>query len=396
MRADTNVSPAPAAPPVPSPSARPTDRIPALDGLRGVAILVVMVFHFCQRFPQRPRGDAGAALFFEVAAIGWCGVDLFFVLSGFLITGILWDTRQGSHYFRSFYARRFLRIFPLYYAVVLVMVLLPSFLAPPQAAVIAPVRHHQPWYWTYTTNVLLAVHGRYTVMPRAAQPMWSLAVEEQFYLLWPLVVWRLKRTTLMRVCVVSMLASLAFRVLGASYGVSRTITYASLPARADVLLAGAFVALWLRGPIDWSRALRTARIVAAMAAGSLVAIAVVRGDLRPEAPVVYTAGFTAFAILFAACVALAARPGRRGMLAGPILGLAGTYSYAMYLFHVPVDEVLHRSGATAALAARLPGPVWLALAQIAVGGLVTTALAVASWHLYEKHFLRLKRLFPYG
>ncbi|MGC2512156.1 MAG: acyltransferase, partial [Acidobacteriaceae bacterium] len=87
--------------------------VPALDGVRGLAILLVLVSHL-MLFNDRTGSRVGDSLS-ALRGLGWVGVDLFFVLSGFLITGILFDTLHDPHYFRSFYMRRFLRIFPLYY-----------------------------------------------------------------------------------------------------------------------------------------------------------------------------------------------------------------------------------------------------------------------------------------
>ena len=157
--------------------------IPALDGLRGIAIILVMLHHFTY---YRPTSGIDA-LIGSVLFFGWTGVDLFFVLSGFLITGILLDTRGSERYFTSFYARRTLRIFPLYYLVLfLAFVVLPKFPAVhPVLAGQADVPPQWP-YWLYLTNFSIAdrgwVHGWVDVA-------WSLAIEEQFYLVWPLVIW---------------------------------------------------------------------------------------------------------------------------------------------------------------------------------------------------------------
>src|SRR5258706_538487 len=184
--------------------------IPALDGLRGVAILLVLVLHFA---PYAPGLQAPTVLldrlYLRVSGIGWTGVDLFFVLSGYLITGILYDTRGSKHYFRQFYARRFLRIFPLYYvALALFLIILPwphSF-----DSVIRELRGDAVWYWTYLYNMRVAATG---FLPSSALGhFWSLAVEEQFYLIWPIVVLWLGRKHLIVTCAVAVVAALACRL----------------------------------------------------------------------------------------------------------------------------------------------------------------------------------------
>jgi peptidoglycan/LPS O-acetylase OafA/YrhL len=165
------------------------DRIDTLDGVRGLAILAVLVDH--SAFWITPTTFVDRAVQ-AVTGSGWAGVDLFFVLSGFLITGILLDAKGGQHYFRSFYARRVLRIFPIYYLTI-ALALAASFIPAivhrfPDAA--AEIHHVLPWYWTYTTNYLISLHG-WAAAPMRTAHLWSLAVEEQFYLVFPLLLWGL-------------------------------------------------------------------------------------------------------------------------------------------------------------------------------------------------------------
>jgi hypothetical protein len=158
---------------------------PALDGVRGIAILLVLFHHFTV---FDPITGVGAWLGFA-ALLGWCGVDLFFVLSGFLITGILIDARGSSRYFSSFYMRRSLRIFPLYFLVVfLSFVVLPRF--PALHDVLAGPTDVVQWpYWTYLVNFAIADRAQF--LHGILDISWSLAIEEQFYIVWAVVVWAL-------------------------------------------------------------------------------------------------------------------------------------------------------------------------------------------------------------
>jgi peptidoglycan/LPS O-acetylase OafA/YrhL len=176
---------------------RPDDRErdPRLDGVRGIAILLVLVYHLTLYGGMAPNGPFLDRLWRTWTLPLGLGVDLFFVLSGFLITGILLDTKDGPDYFRNFYARRFLRIFPLYYATLAATFLL-----------IPAVRLDAVWYWTYLINYRFADVG----WPRVAYlgHFWTLAVEEQFYLVWPALVFFVPRRVLPWLCVAAVTYSI--------------------------------------------------------------------------------------------------------------------------------------------------------------------------------------------
>jgi len=149
--------------------------VPVLDGIRGLAILLVLIHHFAIAGVTLPDSFPGRVAQ-GLTQSAWIGVDLFFVLSGFLITGILYDTRESLNYFRAFYARRFLRIFPLYYGFLFVVM---AFTRPLQI----DWGGRQFLYLTYLDNALIVKH----VFSQPLSPffnlnyLWSLAVEEQFY-----------------------------------------------------------------------------------------------------------------------------------------------------------------------------------------------------------------------
>ncbi|HZJ61945.1 MAG TPA: acyltransferase [Kofleriaceae bacterium] len=156
--------------------------VPALDGVRGLAILLVLAHNLSPFESTRRLIDLSAGLTFD---FGWVGVQLFFVLSGYLISGILLDTRGAPGYYRAFFGRRVLRIFPLYYGVLfLCLVLLPVLGLAPDA--LLADRRHSVWLWTYLINWAEPLGAAIAVFPH----FWSLAVEEQFYLVWPFVVSR--------------------------------------------------------------------------------------------------------------------------------------------------------------------------------------------------------------
>lgn len=367
--------------------------VPALDGIRGAAILLVVIFHSVLFSHVRPT-TAVDRLFVRVAETGWIGVDLFFVLSGFLITGILDDAKGGRQYFRNFYARRVLRIFPLYYGFLCVL----FFLLPPLApdGYFAPLVKDQVWYWTYLTNVSVATRG-WTPVPDANH-FWSLAVEEQFYLIWPWVVFALSRRALMRTCLALVGASLAVRVALHATGSALAATVLT-PARMDGLAIGAFIALATREPGGLARLRPWVRTTTLGSAAVLTVLFFGRHGLRTIDPAVSTVGYTLLALLFGATLVatLAAAPGGglARVFAHRSLQAFGRYSYAQYVFHLPIIFWIHRRSSFAFVPrladSNLPGQ--LLFTVLAIG--LSLGAAIVSWHLYEARFLKLKTLFPY-
>src|SRR5688572_21342309 len=240
-------------------------RIPALDGVRGLAILLVVIFHHTL-MRQETLVDR---VYVNVARFGSSGVDLFFVLSGFLITGILLDSKGGSHYFRNFYIRRTLRIFPLYFAFLFYVFRVCPLIWPdtPLARMSrdAMAGTSEAWYWLYASNLLFARDETFG-HPNLAVT-WSLAIEEQFYLVWPLVVALTSRRALLWTCVALMAGALTVRVWLVAVGAHWILPYVLPMCRIDALAAGALVALAVRGDADpaWNALsffLRRARTVA--------------------------------------------------------------------------------------------------------------------------------------
>src|ERR1041384_6611291 len=226
-----------------------SQRVPELDGLRGVAILLVVLFHYFVQHVQTRVGSPAAYLI-KYLSLSWIGGDIFFVLSGFLVGGILMDQRGTPGYFRVFYLRRALRIFPPY---LLFLALLAATIVwwqfKPGTGLGWLMEDTFPlWsYALYLQNFLMAGEGRFG--PNLTAITWSLAVEEQFYLLFPLLVHCCPRRWLPRLLCVLVLAAPLTRValfLGMSGG--EVAGFVLLPARWDSLLLGALAAWVVREP----------------------------------------------------------------------------------------------------------------------------------------------------
>jgi peptidoglycan/LPS O-acetylase OafA/YrhL len=376
------------------------ERVAALDGVRGIAILMVLVFHF------RLAAAVGPRIWIDEFALktsiaGWTGVDLFFVLSGFLITGILLDAKiSGERYFRNFYSRRVLRIFPAYYLFLgAVLIALPLIGLVGHAARDA-LWDDSGWYAVYLANIQLPVDGRSGAEVSYAGHLWSLAVEEQFYLVWPALVLLLDRRSLLAACAGFIIGAPIVRIVLAQQGIDSTWGYMLTPARMDALAVGGFIAIAARGSWDLRSWLRWLWPVAVVAVGVLITLAASREFLSPYDAWVQGVGFSAVALLFGVVLlaAITAQPESRVHRALTVIPLTslGRYSYALYLVHWPVATILaqhfHAADTVPTLfGSSLPASLVFSLAA----GAISFALAWASYHLWEKHFLKLKARFPY-
>jgi peptidoglycan/LPS O-acetylase OafA/YrhL len=359
--------------------------ITALDGIRGLAVLMVMIFHFFQRgnFLYFPVGKALSA----VSRIGQTGVDLFFVLSGFLITGILIDAKGSRNYLRNFYVRRLLRIFPLQYAA-LAFVL---FVIPLIIHVGWMNFRDQLWGWLFAINIHSTFFHDSLRLPAH---FWSLAVEEHFYLVWPTVVLLCSRRGLYRASWICIAISLIARVVMLKLHLS--VFFFTL-TRLDGLAIGALLALFIRGPRGPERLseIRPQWLLA----GSFILLApmwVLAGGKAGEGA--ETAKYLLLALMYGALLAAAldpARPSIGHLFSNRILTTLGKYSYGLYVWDSILQDVLAPWVSSASLSRWVHNRYLLMLVCWVIQFSTTFLLAFLSWHLFEKQFLKLKRFFAY-
>lgn len=371
----------------------------ALDGLRAIAVIMVFFQHY----------GAGHAFIF---GWGWAGVDIFFVLSGFLITGILYDSQSKAHRYRDFYVRRTLRIFPLYYFIWAVILLL------------APFAH---WQWNIRWAFWPAYLGNYARFFFLHQPgdpyrfdkltfgapvstwfgypfhlyighFWSLCVEEQFYLIWPFIVYQVrKRETLIKICLaVIVLSPIARAVLSMTLSpqlLRMELFYRSLPTRLDALLIGGLIALMLRGPEE-ATLRRLRRPMLFLAAAVFVALYWVFTKTL-ALPLEGSAsnwigmfGFTVIDVFAAALILECIHPGsffETCLRWKPIRAL-GIISYGFYVYH----DLLHDFYSD--LAHRI-SPEYAYPLTLLIAFTATILIATLSYRLLEKPLLKLKDRF---
>jgi peptidoglycan/LPS O-acetylase OafA/YrhL len=369
---------------------------PALDGVRGLAVLSVLLYHFVA---QTVATNGFERVLDWALAYGLLGVDLFFILSGFLITGILYDARDEPDYFRSFYMRRVVRIFPLYYGVLAVVFFIVPLIPSLRETSLGRLHEHQAWAWLYGVNVYLSFHGGWGALSYLDH-FWSLAVEEHFYFVWPLLIWLFRKSprALLRLALGVALLSFASRMVASLAGVDQVVTVVLTPFQLDALCLGGFFAIYVReAGVD----------------------NVVKRALLPMAAAALMVAILAFGIQHYSEVGpLALQPLRRGMyrillaalllwaFAAPASSLVsrffrsrpmvtlGKYSYGLYVYHhfLSYYFTTHR---TEFELGRLVGSHTLAVAIQAVVGIgLSMAVAWVSFEYFEKPFLRLKRFWP--
>lgn len=360
-------------------------RILELDGFRAAAVLMVLISHL---FYGWPLGEAGLSwlphVLLVVIAHGWFGVDLFFILSGFLITGILLDSKDSQHYFRNFYTRRVLRIMPLYFACILVFYFAYD-----------GYRPYLALSFLFLANFFHAFHVQ---APHGPAVFWSLAVEEHFYLLWPLLVRLLKRTWLFALTVLIVVGTPILRGICTHAGMdpeAEIYTYSFF--RFDGLALGAILALWLRSRY-FSRA--SAWKLAGFLVGFSLLVTLIGwpyGIMQSKTVASEALRYTQAQFIFAGAMALAIAyrdSSLTGALRSGFARITADLSYCIYLIHLSLGDGYYWVLRSIRFndVQRLGAPGALALRSLVIVA-ATFGLAALSKKCLEDPFLRLKRYF---
>lgn len=375
--------------------------IPILDGIRGLAILLVIVCHTLGIFSQVGGiYESGIQRFvFFVFGNGWLGVDLFFVLSGYLITGILIRSRGEQNFFVNFYARRTLRIFPLYYMyITLVLFILPMFIP----YMLGQINGYLYLNFLYLQNFIPIASG--TLPEYLLSHLWSLAVEEHFYLIWPLIVYRVSDRKIFKlgaaVIAGAILVRCSFLFLSGmrTFGIEYYV-YRFTLCRADALMLGAMLAYAVRNA-HLSSLLQKYRLPCLYGSGLASVVLVVYAFLQNQkttdvhaSKIVSSIGYTIFSILFTFLIynLLNARRESVGsrFFDNGIMKFFGKYSYAMYIAHYPIIAFIYANFLETYNCDPSKKVLILFVATLAI----TSVVSWLSYHLIEKHFLSLKRFF---
>lgn len=354
-----------------------TQYYPALDGLRGLAILLVVFLH-----------NFG---FMNYFFFGWLGVDLFFVLSGFLITTILLNTLSKPNFLKNFYIRRILRIFPLYY----LLLLLSLFIVPLFADIeVSYYKESQGWLWSYLQNWLFIFKEPYG--DKIVLHTWSLAVEEQFYLVWPLVVLFIKKPKiLIWVMTTTLVITGITRYLIWSYKIE-DLAYSSLYTftRIDGLCIGSIVALSMK--INPEMLKKFKPFVILLAALLNFGFYFINDSHSFTLPYLAFVGYTTFAVLFGILI-YEAVIGESVIIMRifklRILGFFGKISYGLYVYHWPVYLLLFQPIKNWLVGMGFKERNFTDLPSAIAVTLLAVAISSISYRFFEKPILNLKRHF---
>lgn len=370
-------------------------QMPALTGVRGLAVLMVLIFHFVGTVP--PTNTIERAVV-SVTNYGSYGVELFFILSGFLITGILYDTHDHPHYFRNFYMRRSLRIFPLYYGVLALVFFVAPLIGVLHGPTLDYLVERQGWAWLYAVNIYIARQGDWSFS--YLDHFWSLSIEEHFYFFWPLVVFLLARRprTLVAASLAIAMGALLARFIGSLVGMNWWTTYTLTPFRMDGLALGAFLAVAARQPGGLERLARALPWVVTVA-GGLLASSYVWAHLTSDAGGAQILPVRAALILMLlACLLMWALIAPERSITSRFfccrtMAWLGTYSYGLYVYHHFISYYLTTNQIDQKLGGWLGSHSAAVALQATAGMAASMAIAYLSYEYFERRFLGLKRFF---
>ncbi len=360
---------------------QPSSRIPALDGVRGLAILSVTFYRFGNETIHEGITTGLMAKMIEAAE---SGVDLFFVLSGFLITGVLLDAKTKPNFFKSFFLRRSLRIFPLYFVSLAIFLFIVP-LAMGGKHPFPDAYANQAYLWTYLTNIKMSVSNSWCF--GYLGHFWSLAVEEHFYLAWPLVVFLLPVKQVFKFSILLAILSVLSRLVF-SLCYDNGVALLSFTAfRCEGLLFGAAIAARLRLG-ETSPSIRWGALFGLASCGFFSLVIAMKGNRLPISL------HTLISLFCASLLLLLLTAKRDSWLAFafelPFLRVLGKYSYAMYVFQSPIIPLAANWISLSILTKYIGNAQGASASYVVIMFSITLVLAIISWFALERPILRLR------
>ena len=345
----------------------------SIDGLRFFSFFAVLLFH----------------LNINGFQLGWAGVSVFFVISGFLITTILLKTKEREHYFKNFYIRRSLRIFPIYYALIIVFTILYL-----MRDKVFPSDFM--YFMTYTQNVLWVFTDYQSDLSPFLAHTWSLAIEEQFYLLWPFIIFSFRNSNLIKVSLILILGAVLFRVV-CSY-LERSYYIVLLPYHMDLLIMGGVLALIKSGLTSRIASFFTKYAFLIGLIGCVVCIGVL-GYINNDtlngyqyldkshnyiknpitANIFFFIGLVSIGLIN---LCISQKNAINTFLSNKIFLHLGKISYGLYLYHWPIYLIFRKV-------------IHSQFLLLIVCFLVTYIISFISYKLFETYFINLKDKYSY-
>ncbi len=348
---------------------------PALDGLRGIAIISVL---FCHNF-----------IFLSFSKFGWAGVDLFFVLSGFLITEILLQTRENKDYLKGFYIRRVLRIFPLYYGMLLIVLVIFPFLSQFKQQHVYYMQN-QGALWFHLQNWLVIFRQQPNYMPLSH--FWSLSVEEQFYLIWPFIILffkNLRKLVFFTCCILA--ACILFRFFcWLHFGNGDTTYQLQYKTRIDGLCIGSLIAIWRFNGANIVRK-NLMKLSTILLSIHIIAYILVK-TIFIGTPHFSFFGYTDIAVLFGFIMLYAIEKRNAGtklLLENQFVKGLGKISYGLYVYHWPVLLLFKIYLLPYSISLGLSNQTAYISVPVAAAAM-SIAISIASYNLFERKILALK------
>jgi peptidoglycan/LPS O-acetylase OafA/YrhL len=355
---------------------------PSLDIVRGIAVTMVILYH----------------VFWYVSffRLGWIGVDLFFVLSGYLITDILLRSRENRYYFSKFYIKRILRIFPVYYLVLFAFFSLsPVFFSIKlPGSTYTYYNHNQIWYWLFIQNWLTVWKG--TPTEPYLLHFWSLAIEEQFYILWPVTLYFIKQLeTLKKLIILLIFIALLLRISICILHPQQTEElYYNTFTRMDSLLFGCLISIQVKQeiliPTTFIKLIILSFIALIFTSITLL------GNVQHDNRIFVTIGYTISAAFFGIIIYLLVTYEKKLdalIKNGKVFSFLAKISYSLYIIHLPVYLItayILSHNQTLFLPLLVRQKVSISLFSL----LITLLLSIASFNIIEKRFLSLKKYLP--